>query len=217
VTSATDDDDSSPTLPAWLRKWVFCGIGAFVGWGGAAVISRLWLKADDIGTWGDSFAPLTGIASTLALVFAVWSVNMQRKELALQRDELRLTREEMEAQRQEMEAQRRAQQESARLQHVSAKIDRISAPTRIEELQASIADAAVSIIDEQRGRIGFKDHRSSRIVWMTARDEYFESNVVGGALIPIGQIEQVVVLLRRSARLKQLASELGGAWNDGEA
>jgi hypothetical protein len=76
VDAASDLD--APELPPWLRKWLVFGLGLFVVWGVVAwpAWQALNIKREWLGAWGDSFAPLTGIASTLAVVFAVWSVHM---------------------------------------------------------------------------------------------------------------------------------------------
>lgn len=50
------------------------------------------------GTYGDAFAPLTGLFTSLALGAAIASVFMQREELQSQRQEMRLARKQYRAQ-----------------------------------------------------------------------------------------------------------------------
>ena len=141
--------EKPPHFPRWLRKWLTRGLAAFGLWAifAATAWHMLGWKHQWLGAWGDSFAPLTGIASTLAVVFAVWSVHeqqkqleLQRKELELQRKELGLTREEMAAQRSEMSAQRAAQEESARQQ---AQANRIASLANVIAMEKAKLDAII--------------------------------------------------------------------------
>lgn len=133
--SQNADDSKPPTLPAWLRPWLLGGLVGFVAWG--VVVGFAWhllsLKHEWIGQWGDSFAPLTGIASTLALVMTTWAVSLQRRDLELQREELRLTREEMIAQREEMALQRAAQEKSAAEQAAANRIANLANAIAIKD------------------------------------------------------------------------------------
>ena len=71
-----------------------------------AVSWHFWTpgKMSDRGAFGDAFAPVVGLISSLALGAAVLSVFIQRRELALQRKELRATRIEAKRQREAAEA-----------------------------------------------------------------------------------------------------------------
>lgn len=88
-------DTDSAFLPLWLRAWVLAGVAVMVLWGAFSALS--WhvfsLKHEWLGQWGDSFGPMTSLASTLTMVFALWSVHMQRRELELQRKETAAARE----------------------------------------------------------------------------------------------------------------------------
>lgn len=57
------------------------------------------------GAFGDSFAPVVGLLTSLALGAAIASVLMQRKELQLQREEMERQREEMRQAREQYTAQ----------------------------------------------------------------------------------------------------------------
>ena len=86
----------SPKLPA-----VVAGLIVITG-----VAWYFWVKSDwnNAGTWGaigDAVGPFTGLATALALGFAVYATMLQRKDLELQRDEMRAQREEMRLQREE--------------------------------------------------------------------------------------------------------------------
>ena len=59
----------------------------------------------DSGTFGDTFGAINALFSGLAFAGLIYTVLLQRNELALQRQELYLTRQEMRGQRDQMEAQ----------------------------------------------------------------------------------------------------------------
>jgi len=64
-----------------------------------------WFPIKDRGSFGDMFGGLNALFSGFAFTGIIFTILMQRKELALQRKELRYTHEILEAQRQEMKAQ----------------------------------------------------------------------------------------------------------------
>ena len=69
-----------------------------------------WSKAETWGALGDSVAPFTGLLTAAALFGALWSVRLQRQELALQREEMRAQREEMAEQRDQLARTAKAQE-----------------------------------------------------------------------------------------------------------
>jgi hypothetical protein len=69
-----------------------------------------------IGVFGDSFGPIIGFFSILAIVFALRSVQLQRQELALQRQELKETREVLREQREAQREQAESLKEANALQ-----------------------------------------------------------------------------------------------------
>lgn len=64
-----------------------------------------FIAVGDRGTFGDMFGGLNALFSGLAFAGIIFTIYMQRKELALQREELKLTRNTLESQRMEMEFQ----------------------------------------------------------------------------------------------------------------
>lgn len=63
------------------------------------------VKFDNTGEFGDSFGIITALFSGLAFVGMIWTIFLQKHEIALQRYELRQTREEFERSRKEYEKQ----------------------------------------------------------------------------------------------------------------
>lgn len=139
------DGGKAAESPPWPKYLLVGGLGTFLVWGvGVGFAWKLLeVRHEWIAQWGDSFAPLTGIASTLAVVLALWSVNMQRRDLAMQRDQLELTREEMKAQRVEMEAQRRAQEMSAAAQAAANRIADVANAIAIEGARLNAYELAI--------------------------------------------------------------------------
>ena len=80
---------------------------------------------------GNALAPVVAFLTLLAVVSALWSVQIQRTELALQRKELQSTREEMVEQRKQFERTAKAQEALAQSQQQLA-----------EAQQAANAEAA---------------------------------------------------------------------------
>lgn len=77
-------------------------LAACVLWPAFVVVTAGLSETYDIGDWaqfGDAFAPVTSLASALALMAALYAVTLQSGELLLQRKELALTRDEMRQQR----------------------------------------------------------------------------------------------------------------------
>lgn len=61
--------------------------------------------ASDRGTFGDQFGAVNALFSGLAFTGLIYTIILQRRDLAMQRDDLRLQREELVLTRQEMEEQ----------------------------------------------------------------------------------------------------------------
>ena len=57
------------------------------------------------GTFGDQFGAVNALFSGLAFTGLIYTIILQRRDLAMQRDDLRLQREELALTRQEMEEQ----------------------------------------------------------------------------------------------------------------
>ena len=102
----------SVPIPAWAALGSTVALGAFVYWWvhvhqGS---SEFWARA------GDAVAPFAALLSAGAVFAALWSVALQRRELAAQRAELRLQREELALNREVMKEQARHAEESAAAQ-----------------------------------------------------------------------------------------------------
>jgi hypothetical protein len=80
------------------------------------LLSSRWEYVQSWGALGDSLAPIIGLINSVALLVAIWSVTMQRQELAFQREELRQSREVMLQQAHHAEESARAQRDLAAAQ-----------------------------------------------------------------------------------------------------
>lgn len=113
------DDESKESSDArmWRVIATVAGIAAalMAGW---ATFVRYWAASwpggdySSPGTFGDSFAPIVGLMTSLTLGAALASVLMQREELRLQRKEMRAQREEMKEAREQWTAQAAAMVEA---------------------------------------------------------------------------------------------------------
>lgn len=111
-----EESESADRIPRWPAVLVI--ILVFIG--AAGYLWLLFSRWSDVAKWGalgDSLGPLVGVVNSVALLVAIWSLALQRKELALQREEIRESRkvlveqtvhakEAAEAQRALAEAQR---------------------------------------------------------------------------------------------------------------
>lgn len=88
------------------------------------------------GQFGDMFGSVNALFSGLAFAGLIFTIHLQREELAMQREELRLQREEMRLQREEMQASREqlTNQAHAQLALVRATVGQM----RVAALQAEI-------------------------------------------------------------------------------
>jgi hypothetical protein len=76
----------------------------------------------EVGSLGDSFAPLAGAFTALALLAALVSVALQSKELALTRDEMTLQRKASEESAETLKKQADAQTEANRLSRLATRL-----------------------------------------------------------------------------------------------
>lgn len=119
------------------------------------------------GAFGDSFAPVVGFMTALALGAAIASVLMQRRELELQREEMQLQRDEMKAQREEMgEARKQWTAQAASMAEANKHAERaneLAYSAQLLEVAGQIADldaqavAAVETVKERNQRTTFLD------------------------------------------------------------
>jgi hypothetical protein len=135
---------SDGSAPTWMWLFLFGGLAAFTGayWGLARVAKHLEWHA----YIGDALAPVAALLSLLAVVAALWSVHVQREELALQRKELEENREVMKAQAEEAkkaaEAQKRLADSQERLADAQEASNRVVYGTRVAQLMAAKAGLA---------------------------------------------------------------------------
>lgn len=111
TTNPSESNGSNPKREApWYARSPGLAIGALAAL--AVGVLGAWAAKVDHGpgiSWaeyGDSFAPVVGFLSTVALGAAVLSVFLQRHDLELTRHEMEAQRKEMVEQRKEMAAQR---------------------------------------------------------------------------------------------------------------
>lgn len=148
----SDDDAREPSV-----LWV-----VVAGLGGAMTLAAAYWRFRTgfaVGTLeahaalGNALAPVVAFLTLLAVVAALWSVQVQRTELALQRQELRETREEMVEQRKQFERTAVAQEALARSQAAlaNAQFDTVqqTAALRMAQHGNSIAtlEAALATIE----------------------------------------------------------------------
>jgi hypothetical protein len=120
--------------PQWL--WAL-GIGAglfLLGWGVGT-----WQSTPDFSQWGDSFAPWAAALNFLALMAAIWALNLQRVELQESREDRRAQTEaqtaQATAQREQVDAlleQARAMQEQTQAQLGQARVLQAQVDTQRE-------------------------------------------------------------------------------------
>ena len=93
---------------------------------------------------GNALAPVVAFLTLLAVISALWSVQIQRTELALQRQELRETRDEMVEQRKQFEKTASAQQRLADSQellaHAQVAANTLALAAHISQLEGFILD-----------------------------------------------------------------------------
>ena len=133
-----DDGPKFPTVPVLIAAAIVVLGGAWYFW-----VKSDWNNAGTWGAIGDAVGPFTGLATALALGFAVYATMLQRKELELQRDEMRAQREEMRRQREEAEKSVKAQTELVEAQRQLAKAQ---GETALATLGANYSAAMVALV-----------------------------------------------------------------------
>lgn len=144
---------------------------------------------------GNALAPVVAFLTLLAVVSALWSVQIQRTELALQRQELRETREEMVEQRKQFERTAKAQEALAGSQALLARAqlnaNREAAALRLAQHSSTIAtlEAALATLDSadaisfatDNGRNSLKrsmlDERRATVKARREAEEEFEATL----------------------------------------
>jgi uncharacterized membrane protein YqjE len=107
---AVSNEENKDTGLAWVVTAAAIGLVAlgayYVGLRSTYGVHSL----ADHANLGNALAPVVAFLTLLAVISALWSVQIQRTELALQRQELRETREEMVEQRKQFERTAAAQE-----------------------------------------------------------------------------------------------------------
>lgn len=145
--SKKDLDDRKEKRKKWAR--------ILFGTAGAFILFDLWLltpralsffyettSVSETGAIGDTYGAFNGLVSGGAMIALVFSIYLQRKDLAkqseqleLQREEMKLTREEMENQRAELALSSKAMRDQVQIASMTAQLSLF--PAMIEELRKS--------------------------------------------------------------------------------
>ena len=155
-------DQPSETAPWWIPA-LFCG--GLIALGSAYV--ALVTLAKDLPRHahiGDALAPVTSFLSLFAVVAALWSVHVQRRELELQRRELGDNRKVMEKQMEQLRRSATAQRRLADAQLMAAE-----AACRV-----GMNDVMLSILGRHPERVelhGAIDHNGHRLDALTRKLE----------------------------------------------
>jgi hypothetical protein len=130
-----DDDEKEPNV-----RWVVvAGLGGAVTLAGGYWRFRTGFAVGTLeahAALGNALAPVVAFLTLLAVVAALWSVQVQRTELALQRRELQETREEMVEQRKQFERTAKAQEGLAEAQREA---NRLASFTELAQRRANLA------------------------------------------------------------------------------
>lgn len=134
VTKAQENLEKTIRKKRKMASWEFIAtIVILVGLIAGLIYAIKCCGLDIMAKFGDSFAPITGLVSALALVFAIVSINLQRKELKLQRKQLKAQSEEL---------KRTADAQEAMLGFVAEQ-------TEVMKTQASVARLQLEEIKER--------------------------------------------------------------------
>lgn len=108
MSEVSDMEKSKLKVPFILAACVLV-VWGLVGW----AVPEFGMEKADRGQFGDQFGSVNSLFAGLAFAGLIYTIWLQRTELALQREELRLTREELRLSREEMQASTQAQNMSA--------------------------------------------------------------------------------------------------------
>ena len=147
----TKNDGVEPLTMAWRLPAVVAGVIVVLGVAWYFWVLHDWNHAATWAAIGDAVGPFAGLATALALGFAVYATMLQREELKLQREEMQAQREEMKAHREAAESAATAQAELVALQKSLTKAQRklvvatmatnyTTAKVALEQLRARIAE-----------------------------------------------------------------------------
>jgi hypothetical protein len=153
-----------------LPRWVAPGLLALIGTGAAFyfwLVFTRWAHAEKWGDFGDAVGPFVALLNAGALFAALYSVRLQRQELALQRKELAANRKVMEEQAEQFERTAKAQEALAASQERLARAQEVNneviLDTRILQLAnqrenvARVAQELADRVEQQEGQLLFAD------------------------------------------------------------
>lgn len=131
-----------------LRPLVFTGIGIVILWvvSGLVVYFRLSTWADR-GNFGDTFGAVNALFAGLAFAGMIFTILLQRRELALQREELKLTRMELQRSAEAQEKSQHALSLQVQEQRFSA---RLAAATSLVSIISRHVDHLKTYGDQDR-------------------------------------------------------------------
>jgi hypothetical protein len=138
MSTETENFNVCPPVVWWKKREIVTAI--IVG----LIIVAIWIFTPFVvhkhfedwgksGQFGDVFGSVNALFSGLAFVALIYTIHLQRQELALQRTELKLQRDEMAASRGELAAQVAIQKLQLRVTIAQIKVSAEQA--RIEELK----------------------------------------------------------------------------------
>jgi hypothetical protein len=104
------------------------------------VISRLIESPEDRGAFGNQFGAISTLFSGLAFLGLIWTIHLQRKDLAYQRGELKVQREELKQNTLELENQAQALKGQLDAAKISAKLSAL--PNLIEAEARHLSEVA---------------------------------------------------------------------------
>lgn len=115
-------------------------------------IGQMWPKLAERGLFGDSFGMINSLFSGLAFAGIIYTILLQRKELALQRLELAQTREELKRSADAQEELKDQQRRQVANMRVSAQLDAMSSLLNYHMRQEEIASRSNDSINIQESR-----------------------------------------------------------------
>lgn len=115
--------------------WIF--VGVFGLWGACLAFTILYFPTwAERGQFGDLFGAVNALFSGLAFAGLIFTIHLQRRELALQREELRLQREEMAKSREELANQVAVQRNQLDVAIARLKVSSLEAELEAQKMEA---------------------------------------------------------------------------------
>jgi uncharacterized membrane protein YqjE len=168
---------------------------------------------------GNAMAPAVAFLTLLAVAAALWSVQIQRVELALQRQELRETREEMVEQRKQFERTAGAQEALAASQAQLAEAQK-------QANKIALSAAKTSLTIARNGTIAQRSQHGSNVATYMAAIAHVQSAIATIHAETLRTIEtkdlqkEIVVLAAQrdleARRMRDIDTLLEGEGDDGK-